>query len=275
MELLNQEIYSYLATSENYESLDSHFHHLYEMILVTEGKAEFIIHDKKYLVSANEVLFISNLEKHSVKILEYPYQRYVTLMSSKFALSSIKEPTLFSILTHRPKNFPYAFKLDDLVLKKVEHLTQELIKECENKETFWNIRTAYLVSSMLIDIYRYNEKYFYYIKNNETDKIIFEIQKYILDNYEREILLDELSEKFFLSKYYISRKFKEITGFTFKDYILLNRITKSKELLRYTNKTVNSISSEIGYNNVNQFIRLFKQFENITPTKYRKKYSAK
>ena len=273
MDLKDQEIYSYYAHSVEYESLDSHFHHLYEIIFVTNGSAEFIINDKKYNVSSGDMLFISNLEKHSVKITEYPYRRYVTLMSSDFALSSIREPTLFSILTHRPNDFPYVFKLNDILLNKIEYLTKELIKECENKKNFWNIKASYLLSSLLIEFYRENKKYFNYIKNNETDKIILEIQKYILDNYLNNITLDELSGIFFLSKFYISRKFKEITGFTVKNYILLNKITKAKELLRYTDNTINYISNEIGYNNVNQFIRLFKQFENTTPTKYRKNFS--
>lgn len=64
--------------------------------------------------------------------------------------------------------------------------------------------------------------------------------------------------------------FKQITGFNFKEYIIIYRLQKAKELLETTDKTISTIGLDIGFNNVNQFIKLFKLKENCTPLQYKK-----
>jgi YesN/AraC family two-component response regulator len=133
-------------------------------------------------------------------------------------------------------------------------------------------RSASIISGMLIDIYRYNPVYFQNSGKTNVTSVILEIQKYISTNFREEITLDILSEKFFFSTFYISRKFKEITGYNIKNYIILNRMAIAKELLRLSNKSILEISVEVGYENVDQFTRIFKQYDGLSPSSYRALY---
>ncbi len=111
---------------------------------------------------------------------------------------------------------------------------------------------------------------------SSSEKIldIQKIKEYIDENYIQKISLDNLSEKFFINKYYLLRLFKERYGFTVNDYIIRLRITKSKQLLRFSEMTVEKISYECGINSPNYFARLFKKIEGISPAEYRKLWKA-
>jgi len=271
----NNPIAVYQKTSLAFDNMSSHFHHLYEIILVEEGIAEFDIKGEKFQVGQNQIIFISNLEKHSVKILQYPYKRTVITMTTHFTLFNIKEAILVSVLSHRPPNFPYVFGLSDVVFKKVRRLALDLITECDLKDYFWINRSAAIITGILIDIYRFNPSYFDQIEKSDGTNVILEIQKYISSHFDDDITLEVLADKFFFSTFYISRKFKEITGYNIKNYVILNRISYAKELLRYSKKSITEVGASIGYENINQFTRIFKQYDNQTPTAYRNSYLNK
>lgn len=101
---------------------------------------------------------------------------------------------------------------------------------------------------------------------------LIDIKKYLDEHFTEKIVLDELSRKFFINKYYLTKIFKETYGITINSYIMLQRITKSKQLLRFTNKTIDEIAVTIGIHNANYFSRIFHKIEGISPSEYRKQW---
>lgn len=100
------------------------------------------------------------------------------------------------------------------------------------------------------------------------DARMIEILNYIQANY-IDITLDDLSEKFFLSKPYLSKYIKEKSGMTFGDLVKKIRMKKARALLKSSNMTVENIALSVGYQNVEHFNRLFKKAYNITPMQFR------
>ncbi|MCU6746614.1 MULTISPECIES: 2-isopropylmalate synthase [Lachnospiraceae] len=100
------------------------------------------------------------------------------------------------------------------------------------------------------------------------DERLLEITNYIYANY-KEVTLDDLSEKFFLSKPYLSKYIKEKSGMTFGDILKKVRMKKARAMLRSSNATVESIAETVGYQNVEHFNRIFKKMYNITPVQFR------
>ena len=98
---------------------------------------------------------------------------------------------------------------------------------------------------------------------------IVEIINCIREDY-KNVTLESLSDKFHLSKPYLSKYIKEKAGMTFQDVVKKERMKKARILLRETNQTVESIAAEVGYENVEHFNRLFKKSYDITPVQYRK-----
>ena len=90
-----------------------------------------------------------------------------------------------------------------------------------------------------------------------------EIMNYIQANY-LDVSLDDLAEKFFLSKPYLSK-----SGMTFGDIVKKVRMKKARALLKSSSMTVENIALTVGYQNVEHFNRLFKKAYNITPVQFR------
>ena len=101
-----------------------------------------------------------------------------------------------------------------------------------------------------------------------TDARMIEIMNYVQANY-IDITLDDLAEKFFLSKPYLSKYIKEKSGMTFVDLVKKIRMKKAKALLKSSNMTVENIAMSVGYQNVEHFNRLFKKAYDMTPMQFR------
>ena len=100
------------------------------------------------------------------------------------------------------------------------------------------------------------------------DARMVEIMNYIQANY-IDITLEDLAEKFYLSKPYISKYIKEKSGITFGEMVKKIRMKKAKSLLKGSNMTVENIALSVGYQNVEHFNRLFKKAYNMTPIQFR------
>ena len=260
---MNQEpIYAYYQENQDQRFMTEHHHSQYELILVAEGEVRFFVEHSSYNLHAGE--------KHSISILAFPYRRYVLSVSSDFCSLHIQEPFLLSILSHRPEGFCHKITLDSFIYKKIEHHFQLLTYESHSREALWEQRCLLIFNDLLILLFRNCGKYFPQKKDQSILQLVVHVQKYIGLHYPEPLTLDYIASIFYVSKYYLSRVFKEITGYGYKEYLLLYRLNQAKKLLESTNTPVLEISVLTGFKNVNHFIRSFRIHENTTPLQYRK-----
>lgn len=104
--------------------------------------------------------------------------------------------------------------------------------------------------------------------NQGMNETIQEIIRYLNENFNKDIVQDEIAGKFYISPQYLSRLFKEQTGKNFSDYLIMLRLSKAKELLEETNMSIKDISYSVGYSDPNYFSRLFKKEMGISPSEY-------
>lgn len=114
-------------------------------------------------------------------------------------------------------------------------------------------------------------------KKEETRKAqskqsVMPVKEYLDQHYCEKITLDDLASRFFISKNYLTRVFKEQFGMSVKDYLQVVRITHAKQLLRTTDKTAEEIGFECGFGALYYFSRVFKDIEGISPTGYREQW---
>lgn len=95
------------------------------------------------------------------------------------------------------------------------------------------------------------------------------IKDYLDQHFTEKIALEDLAHQFYINKFYLTRVFKEQFGVTINGYMIQLRITSAKQLLRFSDKTIDEISLECGYDDSNYFSRLFKKVEGISPSEYR------
>ena len=98
------------------------------------------------------------------------------------------------------------------------------------------------------------------------------IKDYLDEHYSDKISLDNLAECFFINKFYLSKIFRETYGTTINNYLISKRITRAKQMLRFTDMTVDEIGAAVGMADANYFSRMFRKIEGISPREYRKQW---
>lgn len=101
---------------------------------------------------------------------------------------------------------------------------------------------------------------------------VVEVKEYLEQHYAEKITLDELSKQFFINKYYLTRVFKEQFGQSITAYLTSLRITHAKQLLRFSDKSVEEIGLECGLGQLHYFSRVFKEVEGVAPSVYRSQW---
>lgn len=102
-----------------------------------------------------------------------------------------------------------------------------------------------------------------------THREIESIKKYICENYNKELSVEQLAEKVFMAPSYLSYIFKKETGQNLSKYIKAYRMEKAKQMLEETHNKIVNISTAVGYTNVSYFCQSFREYFGVSPQKFR------
>ncbi len=106
------------------------------------------------------------------------------------------------------------------------------------------------------------------ISKKRNSSIVSDVKKYIDENYNKEVSLENVAATVFVTPYYLSRLFKKEMGNNFNNYLTEVRINKAKQLMRNTNRSIKEISFDTGFNSQPYFCMVFKKLEGISPSEY-------
>lgn len=120
-------------------------------------------------------------------------------------------------------------------------LSDAYIQKCEFLQTAdWIMNLQY---HMLLD---FTERVERLRQGHAPSKLVLDVKNYIRHHLSEPVSAQDISQTLFLSRPYLSRKFKEETGETLTDFILREKTEEAKRLLCYSDKTATAISSYLG-----------------------------
>jgi YesN/AraC family two-component response regulator len=105
-----------------------------------------------------------------------------------------------------------------------------------------------------------------------TSKKLIPVLDYIDNNIISGLSLQSIADRFFINKYYLSTLFKNNTGLSIHEYIVLKRISKAKTLL-LENLSISEVCQRSGFCDYSHFIRAFKQNVGVSPGHYKKQHA--
>ena len=121
---------------------------------------------------------------------------------------------------------------------------------------------------MVIDFAkRVNQLY----KGTQASHLILDVSNYINRHMSEAITVEAMSKEFFMSRSYLSKRFKAESNVTLTDFIPTKKIDEAKHLLRYTKQSLTAISLHLGFSSPGHFSRVFRKYASISPKEYREK----
>ncbi len=102
--------------------------------------------------------------------------------------------------------------------------------------------------------------------------IVKEICKFIINNLNDEITMQQLEKEFYYNRYYLIRLFKLCTGYTIKEFSNTVKVLKSVDPLIFTDDTILKIALNNGFNSQEYYSEKFQEIIGVSPMKFRKEY---
>lgn len=242
----------------------THSHKEYELNLYINVKATIFINETGYSINDNDILFIPPNVEHSIYLSEHTknasYERIVINFNNNFINWMSQVLPIWDYI-NAICNQPYykiSLKLDDFV-----HVSELFNKILEN----YQLKKA---AEMVINFY-YLIKFLANNKNHlNPNSKVYEITRYLDENYKEDISLKKLSELFYLNPSYISRMFREQTGLTVVQYLQFRRILAAHNAITHRGVDITTACYESGFGSIQHFYRVYKKLIGHSPKDARK-----
>ncbi len=143
-------------------------------------------------------------------------------------------------------------------------------------EKYTSRETAILTAKVFaIDIDRHSQSQFIIFNNqtNHTDESVKRAQKYIENNFQNRITIDQLSLMLHVGRRSFERRFKRATNNTVTEYIQRVKIEAAKKSFETSRKNIYEVMYDVGYSDTKAFRGTFKKITGMTPIDYRNKYN--
>ncbi len=110
-------------------------------------------------------------------------------------------------------------------------------------------------------------------QKDHGDLVIEKVQKHIENHFQKKLNVEDLADKFALSRRSLERRFKKATNNTISRYIQRVKVEAAKRSLESTREKVGEVMFEVGYSDEKAFRNTFKKITGISPVQYRNKYN--
>lgn len=262
----------------NFDMVVNHFHNEYEIFYLREGERQFFFDNRAYLVTGGDLILVDTNRVHMTRSISeqdrYHDRIILYVADARMREFDAKYPSLQ--LVQFFKEECGVFKLTQKQQDRYMMMYDKVHDEFERGGEYAPIAIELEVINYLIELLRddYQKSPVQHAGQSAGQKsqyhTFYTIAEYISENFDKPLTLEGLAKQFYLSKYHLSRTFKEITGVGFTEYMNVLRIQRSKQLLEQTGMSISEIAMEVGFNSISYFEKLFRLYMNISPLQYRK-----
>lgn len=263
-----------VVRDDGYSMTMKHFHDTYELYFLLEGERYYFIEKETYYVRTGDVVLINRQQVHKTSQAgSGSHDRILLQLNGRYLEAWLKQTGVCS-LEKLFGDYYGVSKLSDAEWKEMKSLLLSIRDELKNKRERYDVMVRLIVSRVLLMVYRNRKKNILKdmpptVQTSKHGKV-HEVAEYLTLHCETAESLEELAERFFISKSYLSRIFREVTGFSVNEYRNLARVRKARELLLNSEYSVTEVSEVLGFESVTYFERVFKKHTDKTPLKYRK-----
>lgn len=106
------------------------------------------------------------------------------------------------------------------------------------------------------------------VSQNKYNRNFITLLEYVNENYDKDLSLSELAEKYFLNVSYCSELFKKVSGYKYSDYVTKLRMESAADLIQTGKYTADKVCDMTGYNDYYYFCKVFKKFYGTTPSQF-------
>ena len=262
------EIFRYKDTYMKEVSL--HHHDFYEVYFFLSGNVQYNIENRSYLLTPGDVLLISPMELHQPVFgpEQREYERIVLWIDKQFLEGfSLPGQTFTDCFATETPNYSNLLRPEGVNRQFLIFLMEQLISEASSTEPYHEVCALSYLAQILVLLNRLSLQQRRENVVPTPDTTVYEILGYINEHYNENMSLDDLANKFFISKYHLSREFQRLVGTSVHRYIVQKRLVMAKQMLS-AGKPSSEVYQSCGFGDYSNFYRAFKAEYQISPKEY-------
>ncbi len=235
-----------------------HCHNMYEIIYIKRGSGTFFVEGSKYSIYPGCLLVFKPREFHCISISsKTPYERLVVHFDESIVFEN---PALLLDIFHNRELGINNIYPD---IRNNIPATFERISSCSAlSEPERSIMAKLILNELLVVLH--NE--FAINPGHETgEKLITRIVNYINENISTQLRLEDLADKFFISKYHLGHMFKKHTGLPVMEYIIRKRVVMAQQLIT-EGCQASTAATMSGFNDYSAFYRAYTKYLGTKPS---------
>lgn len=257
----------------DFNCIEWHWHTELEFVYIESGTVTIWIGEKEFTLPEGSGVFINSKVLHrfysptEAAIPNFVCMPFFIAAQDSFIYHKYILPVISSSLTHQVFYANISWQAKALSIMKQ-------IIAVQNRTSSSELATSSLLQMLWLEIYENADITYTKDRINGSASSQARLQlmmQYIHQNYMHNISLDGIAEHAKISKSTVLNLFRRYLHITPINYLINYRLNEAAQLLSKTEKKINTISDETGFNNVDYFCRLFKKHYQLTPTEYRKK----
>jgi AraC-like DNA-binding protein len=263
---------SRLIRNYEYSMPSKHIHDEYEIYYLISGERSYFIKDRIYHIEAGSLVFINKNTIHMTTQSGASYHERIVIEFRDEPLSSLFACTGELNLAEFFSTYQGVIQVPPGERNYILSLLDGIGRELNIQDPGYRLMALDKLARLLCFSFRYLKcnKPSSTLSTTAAHQKVTEVASYISAHYIEATSLDQVARRFYMSKSYLSRIFKEVTGYTVNEYINVNRIQKARELLAESSLSIAEIARFLGYGSLTYFEKIFRQHTEISPLKYRK-----
>ena len=243
---------------------DFHFHDFDKIVLLISGRVDYAVEDQVYALRPWDMLLVKRHTIHKAIIdVKEPYERIIIYLDRKYFDRVMPEAQLLSCFDRAGHSGQYLMVPDSDALSGLKALFESYEKSADDSLFGAQALRDTLMMQLLIRINRIAP-----VKGEPRQKVydakIEAALSYINENLSRELSVEALAEKVYLSRYHFMRLFKAQTGSTVHAYVRQKRLLNAARLIRQ-GVNANKAAFDSGFADYSTFHRAFKDLFGTSP----------
>lgn len=259
---------------KEYTMASRHFHATYELYYLLEGERYYFIDNETYLIKAGDMVMIRPNHIHKTSLVSTTRHNRVLLQISGEMMNPFLKACGLGGMDDFYGNGVRILTLSEEMQAEALRSFTRIKEELTKKQRHYQVAVRLELTNLLLSLARYQAPE-QPAGENQTAQTwkhtkVHEVADYLTAHPETPESLEDLAGRFYISKSYLSRIFREITGFSVNEYKNICRIKKSQNLLTHSDCSITEISDLLGFENLTYYERVFKKYAEMTPLKYRR-----
>ncbi len=241
-----------------------HYHTFHKIIFLLAGRTGYAIEGERYDLRPGDFVLVGRGSIHRPEAERGVFYERVILYLSPEYLSRPRagDCDLGACFARAQSDFHYVYH--SAATDRIRSLLQAL-EEAEGEQEFGaELLRQSLLIQLMVEVNRVTSRN-RYITAAAGDSKIVSILQYLSLNLTEPLSIDDIAERFYISKYHMMRRFKEETGYTIHSYVAEKRLLLARQLLQ-SGQSVTEACYRSGYQDYSTFSRAYRKRFGASPS---------